>query len=77
MRTRQLLWVAAGVLVLLAMSGNICYAQFSGNIQGVVADSTGAKVQKASVQLTNKGTGVTLSTASDDAGNYRFVSLAP
>jgi hypothetical protein len=77
MRTRQLLWVAAGVLVLLAMSGNICYAQFSGNIQGVVGDSTGAKVQKASVQLTNKGTGVTLTTASDDAGNYRFVSLAP
>jgi len=53
------------------------FAQFTGNIQGVVQDPSGAGVAKANIQLVNAATGVTQVTTSDAAGNYRFVSLAP
>jgi len=63
------------VLVLLFATSS--YAQFTGSIQGIVQDPSGAGVPKAKVQLVNVATQVSQSTATDDAGNYRFVSLAP
>ncbi len=56
---------------------SICYAQFSGNIQGVVEDPTGALVSKAKVALQNVATQVTQETTSNDRGEYKFASLAP
>jgi Carboxypeptidase regulatory-like domain len=53
------------------------YAQFSGNIQGVVEDPSGAVVSKAKVTLVNTATQVTLETTSNVNGEYRFVSLLP
>lgn len=53
------------------------FAQFTASIQGIVQDPTGAGVPKASVQLVNTATGVTAVATTDNAGNYRFVSLAP
>jgi hypothetical protein len=53
------------------------WAQFSGNIQGDVRDSSGAAVTGAAVTLTNVATTVNQATKTDAAGNYRFVSLAP
>ncbi len=51
--------------------------QFSGNIQGVVRDPTGAGVPHAHVILLNTDTGVSNETDTDTSGVYRFVSLAP
>src|SRR5690242_4973626 len=53
------------------------FAQFTGNIQGVVTDPSGAAIAQAKLTLVNNGTQVTASTTSDASGNYRFVSLAP
>jgi hypothetical protein len=62
-----------------ALVGARCYAQtvFSGNIQGVISDPSGAAIPSASVGLRNVDTGVTASTTSSSSGNYRFSSLAP
>ncbi|MBV9404691.1 MAG: carboxypeptidase regulatory-like domain-containing protein, partial [Acidobacteriaceae bacterium] len=56
-----------------------CSAQttFSGNIQGVVADPSGASVPNAAVHLRNLDTGVEATTATSTTGNYRFSSLPP
>jgi hypothetical protein len=64
-------------LCLLGMlfSGVICYAQYNSNIQGIIADPSGAAVNQASVVLTNVETGVQATTKSSDTGNYRFSSL--
>jgi hypothetical protein len=53
------------------------WAQFSGNIQGDVRDSSGAAVAGAAVTLNNAATNVNQMSKTDTAGNYRFVSLAP
>jgi hypothetical protein len=53
------------------------WAQFSGNIQGDVRDPSGAAVAGAVVTLNNAATSVNQTIKTDNAGNYRFVSLAP
>ena len=53
------------------------FAQYSGNIQGVVSDPAGAAINGASVQLRNADTGVTATITTSDSGNYRFSSLPP
>ena len=71
--SRRNSWLCSLFLLLTATA----FAQFTGSIQGVVQDPSGAGVAKATVQLSNVATGVTQVTRSDGAGNYRFVSLAP
>jgi uncharacterized membrane protein len=66
------LWVSLGQLCSTAS-----FAQFTSSVQGVVLDPSGAGVSKATVRIVNTGTQVTQTATSDDAGNYRFVSLAP
>src|SRR5215471_10106504 len=58
-------------------SAALCQAQFTSNVQGVVQDSSGAVVAKATVTLINVATQATRSTTTDENGNYRFVNLAP
>jgi hypothetical protein len=65
------------LFVLVFLFTTSSYAQFTSNIQGIVQDPSGAGVPKAKVQLVNVATQVTQTTTADDAGNYRFVSLAP
>ena len=69
----------SGVLLLLTLffTSLATFAQFTGSIQGVVHDETGAAVAHAKITLINVATQVTSATTTDDAGNYRFVSLAP
>jgi hypothetical protein len=67
-------WIFLSLTVCCARLG---YAQFSGNIQGVISDPSGASVNGASVQLRNVDTGVTSGTKTSDSGNYRFSSLQP
>jgi hypothetical protein len=65
------------LLVFVSLFAAPSHAQFSGNILGTVQDPSGAAVTKAKVQLLNLATQVSQTTTTDDAGNYRFVSLAP
>jgi len=72
-------FLTARLLLVLALAGACCYAQtvFSGNIQGVITDPSGASVPGATVTLTNLDTGVTATAKTSTSGNYRFSSLAP
>lgn len=60
--------------VLLSAFAN---AQYSGNVQGFVLDSSGAAVSGASVTLRNTDTGVENTAKTVESGNYRFSSLPP
>lgn len=76
MRTLSCKIAAFAAFVFCALS---CLAQttFSGNIQGVISDPTGASVPGATVHLRNIDTGVETVTKTSDTGNYRFSSLPP
>src|SRR5271154_379801 len=65
-------------LFLLAAVGE-SYGQggADGTILGTVIDSSGAVVPKASVEVTNVGTGVTQYTITNDSGEYSVPSLHP
>ncbi|MBV9267479.1 MAG: TonB-dependent receptor [Acidobacteriaceae bacterium] len=59
----------------LLIAVQVCRAQFNASIQGVVTDPSGAVVPKATVTLLKEATQLTVTTTSDESGNYRFVSL--
>ena len=65
------------VLTFAMFCANFCWAQFTGSIQGVVQDPSGAGVAKAAVRIVNKDTQVAQTATSDDSGNFRFLSLPP
>jgi len=68
---------AGVVLTVIALWATAALAQFSGNVQGAVADPSGAAIPNAAVKLVNLGTRVTANTKTDAAGNYSFVNLQP
>jgi len=74
LKSRLSSWFTLGCLL---AASSLAFAQFSGSIQGVVQDPSGANVPNAKVTLVNRATHVTASSMSDASGNYRFVSLAP
>jgi hypothetical protein len=51
--------------------------QITGAITGSVFDSSGAAVAGASVKLTNTGTALARTTATDQSGNFQFLLLQP
>jgi Carboxypeptidase regulatory-like domain len=53
------------------------FAQFTGSIDGLVEDSSGAVIPNAKLTLTNDGTGEQRVATGDASGVYTFVSLAP
>lgn len=65
------------IAFLLAIAPVFGQTVFSGNIQGVVTDPSGAFVPGASVRLLNQATKVTATTTTTASGNYRFSSLPP
>src|SRR5437867_4370422 len=67
----------AGFFGVLVLGASLCYGQFTSNVQGVLQDPTGAAVTKATITLVNTSTQVSRNTASDENGNFRFLSLAP
>ncbi|HET6181857.1 MAG TPA: TonB-dependent receptor [Candidatus Sulfotelmatobacter sp.] len=73
LKARGFRWAVATVFLIASTA----FAQFTASIQGVVQDQSGAGVGKATIQLRNTATGVTVVTTSDASGDYRFVSLAP
>ena len=74
-KSRQRLRLSSLLILLLTTLPG--FAQYSGNIQGVVSDPAGAAINGASVVLRNEDTGVTATTNTSDSGNYRFSSLPP
>jgi len=51
------------------------FAQSNATVQGQVTDQTGAAVPGANITVTNTGTGVSVTTKSDSAGNYQVPAL--
>src|SRR5260221_566845 len=47
------------------------------NLSGTVTDTSGSLVPGATIQLTNVGTGVSLTATTNEAGLYRFLFLNP
>src|SRR5438876_1048740 len=66
------------LITVLVFSTVTALAQLStASLNGVVRDSTGAVVAKASVTLRNSDTGVEHNTVSNDAGTYVFSDINP
>ena len=63
------------VLVLLAMGAVPAWTQVAAAVSGNVKDASGADVGGATVTVTSLETGVTRTTATDEAGNFRIFSL--
>lgn len=72
--TASLLVMLAAV-ILLAQSA--VYGQATGNVTGVVKDSTGAVIPKATVTLTDQSTGVVRTTTSNSDGAFAFAAVTP
>src|SRR5262249_2809281 len=47
----------------------------SGRIVGTITDATGAVVPRATIEITNEGTGAARHLVADDAGNYVAAGL--
>ena len=63
---------------LFALSAAAAFAQLSSaTLNGVVRDSTGAVIAKASLVLSNVDTGIERLGNSNDSGNYVFVDITP
>jgi hypothetical protein len=66
------------VLVVLAVVGLPIFLKaqaISGDLLGVVTDSTGAVISNAQVVATNLGTGAKATTKTNATGEYRFINL--
>jgi hypothetical protein len=75
---RGLLKWAGLLMAFLAMGSLSAFAQVDrGVMVGRVLDASGAVVPKATVTVTNKATGVALTTPVNDAGEYQVLSLIP
>src|ERR1051325_5744158 len=65
-----------GCLVLLSCSSLLGQETATSSLQGTVTDKTQAVLgNKAEVTLTNKQTGVTRTTKTNDAGEYKFEAI--
>lgn len=77
-KTRRLLGWAMLFAVLLVVSALPAFGQIDrGTIVGTVLDSSGAIVPKATVTVTNKATGVALTSPVNDSGEYQILALIP
>ncbi len=63
-------------VIALLLLATPAFAQY-GQIEGAVADATGAVLPGATVTATNEATGVSRSAVTDTGGNYRLTALLP
>ena len=68
--------LALGFLLALVSSGTV-WGQATTSLSGTVTDPNGAVVVGATVTLTNKATGLTRTTATNERGYYQFTQLPP
>jgi len=67
-----------GLSLLILVSAGLAFGQTpTGNITGVVTDSSGAALPNATVKLTSESTGVNQTTTSKGDGVYSFTLLKP
>jgi Carboxypeptidase regulatory-like domain len=59
-------------LILVGSGRILAQATSSGNIIGIVTDTTGAAIPSATVTAVNKGTNAQRITTSNSTGQYRF-----
>lgn len=74
------LWLLClGIVLALVLTTSAAFAQsiISGEITGVVTDSTGAVLPNATVTLNSKEMGTTQTVTTNAAGDYRFPLLRP
>ncbi|MGB7022885.1 MAG: carboxypeptidase regulatory-like domain-containing protein [Candidatus Acidiferrales bacterium] len=77
-KTRRLLDWAMVVAMLLGISALPAFGQIDrGAIAGRILDASGAVVPNATVTITNKATGVAVTTDVDAAGEYQVLTLIP
>lgn len=70
--------LAASTVAALVLFGLAAFAQESrGAILGSVTDPSGSGIVNAQVKVTNPGTGITLTAATNSAGNYFVPYLTP
>jgi hypothetical protein len=77
MRKRLFLLFRLSLVLLAAALGLPAAAQTSGEIRGVVTDTSGAAVAGATVTATNAATGAVRRAATNDEGIYNLPSLQP
>ncbi len=66
----------AQTVLCLLLAAAISHAQsFSGRLVGTVTDATGGVIPKASVEVTNEGTGAQRHVQADDAGDFVVAEL--
>lgn len=77
-KTRRLLGWLMLLAMLLGVSALPSFGQIDrGAIGGTILDSSGAIVPNATVTITNKATGVVVTTPVDPAGEYQVLTLIP
>lgn len=72
-------WLCLAVMSCVVLLSSIpLFSQVTANasLQGTVTDKSQAVIGKAEVTLTNKETGATKTTTTNDTGGYRFDSLS-
>ena len=77
MRMRSILLMLLASVAMLSVMAATGKAQTSGDITGLVTDSSGAAVSGASVTVTNKATGAARNVTTNSEGLYAFPSLLP
>src|SRR2546429_9380158 len=67
------------ILFLLALlATSLAYSQaVSGSLVGTLSDSSGAVIVNAKITITERDTGFTRSTTTNESGNYAFPDLPP
>jgi len=65
------------LLVVVAFSASVSFAQFSGSVAGTVQDASGAAVPKANVTVVHVATQITNAAVTDANGAFNVESLAP
>ncbi len=78
-RESRFFFISGAVLLLLGLASvDISFAQAtSASLGGVVQDQTKALIPGVTVTAKNVGTGVELTTVTNDSGSYNFPSLLP
>ncbi len=69
--------ILAALLLFAGLTAPAAFAQIAADLQGRVADSSGAVIPKARVVLTETATGVQQQTTSSSAGDFLFSHLNP
>lgn len=73
---RPLKKLLLAILLLVSLAGVSALAQFSSGIEGTAKDQSGAAVPGAKVTLTDSRLGISKSTTTNQAGFFRFDSIA-